>query len=196
MSLLDPAGEPVEANDFVLPEVADEEAPSSPFGVGEEPVQFDPEQVLREAREATPLDPVEAWEKVAEAAGAGEPNPEADVNTPPQPGEIPEDAVVCETAFLVYLDQNGMWAGDSNYKKPVIAARDANWNDFFHGATHVLKDVNNSDISNRLMYMLQQQAQAAMQQQQAAEQLKSIIARGGAPGGPTGGVDLSKLRRG
>lgn len=125
--------------------------------------------------------------------GVGQPAEQTDV--PPE--EIQLDAEVTaeeetfdydvECAFIMFLEPNGHWAADPNISKRCRIQRQANFNDFFHAAVDLEKDINSMEIANRSVQVQQQVAAQMAQQMQNQKLLDATQGKGG--------LDLSKLRR-
>ena len=121
-----------------------------------------------------------------DSMGAGGPQLEDTVHTPQQPGEEP---LVTECAFIMFLTPDGHWAADTNLTRMITSAREASFNDFYHAACTVMKDIEASETAQRVLIGQQNMAQHMAEQMQTRELAKQI-------GGPIGkGItDLSKLR--
>lgn len=121
-----------------------------------------------------------AEEQITEPATA--PVPEPDPATEPE-------AVVSESAFIVYLDANGHWTADTDTTKRLMISRPANMFDIYNAAATVQKDITVSETAQTTV-MLQQQSAAAIAQRMQAQQMAQQAGIDGA-----GGLDLSHLKR-
>jgi hypothetical protein len=103
----------------------------------------------------------------------------------------PPEPLVTECAFLVYLDPQGHWVGDSDkVNNPVQVGRPATLNDYRHAAATIHDDLLAADTASRAA-----QGTVVLQQQLAMQMAKQMEAAklGQATGGHTG-VDLSELK--
>jgi hypothetical protein len=102
----------------------------------------------------------------------------SDPSALPPPDNTPGAVVQTESAFMVYL-LNGHWVADDVINRPIQAARQATFDDFFHAAATIQKDVQNQQAASMFMNLQQQMMT------QAAEQMRTRqIAE--AVGGPVG----------
>lgn len=119
-----------------------------------------------------------AEEQITEPASVPEPDPAAE-----------PEAVVSESAFIVYLDANGHWTADTDTTKRLMISRPANMFDIYNAAATVQKDITVSETAQTTV-MLQQQSAAAIAQRMQAQQMAQQAGIDGA-----GGLDLSHLKR-
>jgi hypothetical protein len=94
-------------------------------------------------------------------------------------GPPPTPPLVTESAFLVYLDQQGRWVADGNVSRQITKAREPNFVDFHNACTTIIKDVVVMETANRVV-MTQQQAMAQMAEQMQTREIARKI------GGPVG----------
>ena len=96
-----------------------------------------------------------------------------------QAASVPKEV---ETAFVVWLDDDGTWVGASDLTL-VKPRRPATLNDMFSGASTVADDVSTNKTAQHLMNMMNMQAQAMQkkmtEQQQASQLLQKIQQQGG-----------------
>ena len=110
---------------------------------------------------------------------------------PPQP--------IFETAFIVYLNPQGHWmvAQDVHEAANMQIMRQPVVDDYFHGASTIIKDIHVQETAATAAQMavqLQQQALQQMAEKARQEQMNQQISS--FTGKPTAGIpDLSQLRR-
>lgn len=94
-----------------------------------------------------------------------------------------------ETAFVVYMDQEGHWIATTEaFTMKLELTRGANQHDFLHAAMDITSDVTAWKSGMQMMAQMASQAQVMAQ----AKQNQDILAATGMGGG----LDLSKLRQG
>lgn len=137
-----------------------------------------------------PIDVAAAFDATApvdEHAPDGGNHPDA-APVPPEP-----EPFVCQTAFLCYLNEDGHWVADEKLlNRPLLMAREANWNDYRHATADIAADLICQDTAQRSTSYIMQAQQAAMQQAMQQAQAQKIREGIGVPGG---GVDLATLQR-
>ena len=104
------------------------------------------------------------------------------------PSTLLVEPMMTECAFIMFLTPEGHWAADTNLTRQITSARAANFNDFYHGACTVKKDLEASEAAQRVLIGQQNMAQHMAEQLQTREIAKQM-------GGPIGAglPDLSKL---
>lgn len=109
---------------------------------------------------------------------------------PQQPPQQPQEVIQTESAFLMYVDASGHWVADgSAINRPIQVGREANFNDFYHAACVLKKDVETQEVAQQTVLTQQRVAQQMAERIQTAQVAQGI-------GGPVGGIDLSKLIKG
>lgn len=108
----------------------------------------------------------------------------------PQENELP---LVVDVAFVVYLNSDGHWCGESAIlNRQFITSREATLNDYRHACADMMSDLQASESAGRAAQATMQLQQNVMQQVMAQRQAQQI---GDAIGIPGGGVDLAELQR-
>jgi hypothetical protein len=133
--------------------------------------------------------PTEA-EPVIEHDHEGGDVPHTHDDTPQAAVPQPQEVIVTESAFLVFMDPAGHWVADGDrVNAPVQIARNANFIDMHNACTTITKDIVVQETARQVVGLQQQVAQQVAEQMRTAELAKQI-------GGPVGsGLDLSKLRQ-
>jgi hypothetical protein len=103
------------------------------------------------------------------------------------------EPIVTEAAFLVYLDINGHWCGDTAFiNREVVVVRDANMNDYRHACADMSSDLLAHETAQRSAGATLQLQQNVMMQAIQAKQTQDIA---NAAGLGNQGVDLAALQK-
>jgi hypothetical protein len=108
----------------------------------------------------------------------------AEASTP----EKPIKALCVETAFLVYMKEDGSYFADVNLSQPLMTAREANLNDLYRAAVEIQRDIDAGITAMKVQDAMQRAAQQALGAA-AAQQAMAAAAQHGAP--VAGGVLLN-----
>lgn len=153
-----------------------------------EGIQLPTDPPVPETEPSGPQEPPQAPPAAPPGEGGGDPEPE-------QPAA---PAPILETAFVVYMNPQGHWmvAADIHSAAEMQISRPPNVDDFFCGASTVLRDIAVQETAATAVAM-QQQALTQMAEQARQAQATAAInqALGGQAGG-AGAIDLSTLGRG
>ena len=145
-----------------------------------------------------------APEPQTETSGPQEP-PQAPPEAPPGDGggnEPQQPLPILETAFVIYLNPQGHWmvAADLHAAAEMQISRTPNVDDFFHGCSTVIKDIQVQEAAATTVAMQAQafpsmleQAMAQLAEKARQAQMTQHLA---AATGTSGAIDLSKLGMG
>lgn len=111
--------------------------------------------------------------------------PAAAQNEQPQNTQV----ITTESAFVMYMDDEGHWLANPDFTRPMMVQRQANSHDFAHAAGDLLRDLASFEAAVHTVNLSQQ---AAAQMAQAA-MARDIAQRTGIGGAAL--PDLAALRR-
>lgn len=88
--------------------------------------------------------------------------------------ELPDTAKPVVTAFLVFVDDNGMWSVTADTDMEVSRQRDAGLHDIYAGCVSISDEISAVKAANQVAQMMDARARAVNQQMQNQQLLSKI----------------------